>query len=953
MAAGEERQVAGEHGGSAIHRFGPFTLDVRGRRLMREGEQVELGSRALDMLILLVQAGGALVTKQRILEQVWPNQIVEETNLRANIRALRQALGDDGGGDQRYIVNVTGRGYAFVAPVATETTPPAGATPRPTPTMPILPLPVLRIVGREDAVVALSRQLEERRLVTIVGSGGIGKTTVAAAVARAVAPRFAGAVAFIDFVAITRPDQAAPTLAAALGIPILGRDPLPEIAEALRQTPALIILDNCEHVLEGVAPLAETLLHETKRVHVLATSREALDARGEWVHRLTPLDTPPEKAAVAADEALAYPAVQLFVARAEASASSFALTEANISTVCEITRRLDGMPLAIELGASLVGIIGVQQLARDLGERLVLVSSGRRTAGPRHRTISAMLDWSHELLSPEQKRTLRRLAIFAGRFSLAAAITVAGAEGGGRTVVPVVADLLAKSMLAQEAGGYRLLETTRAYAFAKLREAGEHAAIARRHAELVLESLRHGAATGQDAAPHALPPDLGNIQAALDWANGPDGDHILAVDLTIAAAPYWVRRSMLRECSARIQQALAIPTGDDEASLRRRLLLLQPLVAAEGWGSGPERRAGSAWAEILDIAEKLNDDECRLDALRGLWISALNGGDVGDGLAVAERFRAIAVTSPDSFAVLAAERMIGLTLHFLGEHDGARACLERVSAGYDPQMHGGHILRYGLDQEITARIRIAVLDWLQGRPDAAMRQAEAVSQEAMARGHAFTTCSCMGYGAIPVALLRGDLDAAERFCSVMLDEAGRSGLHIYLVLGRCIAACIEARRDATPERLLAFRRALEAPPLPSLGNMLTPFRAELACVLMLAGEHAEAATLLEWMLARCRSGKENWYVPELLRIQAGLAGPTDPSAAEALLRQGIDLARSQRTPAWELRLTTDLAALLQRQGRAVEALPLLAASHGAFSEGFESADLAAAGTLLERLRGVG
>jgi predicted ATPase len=326
---------------------------------------------------------------------------------------------------RRYITNNPGRGYTFVAPVTREHQHSAPVTPDGGTAAHNLPVPLTRIVGRDDIIAALAAQLAQSRLLTIVGPGGIGKTTVAVAVAEAVTSGYADGVWFVGLAPLPDPELVPSAVSTVLGIPPSGLQPGIRVAAWLRDKQMLIVLDSCEHVTGAVAPLAEAVLKAAPQVRILVTSREPLRAEGEWLHRLASLELPPDAVDLSAAEALGYSAVQLFNERAMAAVDGFTFDDANVAAILEICRRLDGVPLALELAAARVDVFGVWELAAHLDDRFRVLTSGRRTALPRHQTLGATLDWSYQLLSEAERMVLRRLAVFAGDFRLEAAVAIA------------------------------------------------------------------------------------------------------------------------------------------------------------------------------------------------------------------------------------------------------------------------------------------------------------------------------------------------------------------------------------------------------------------------------------------------------------------------------------------------------------------------------------------------
>src|SRR6201987_6490793 len=447
--------------------FGPFSLLTAERLLKKADESIPLGGRALDTLIALVERTGEIVTHRELISTVWPGVTVEDANLRAHIAALRKALGDGRDG-ARYVSNVAGRGYCFVAPVtrssARQPVPITGITP--TERGKRLPPRLTRMVGRDDTVRSLAQQLQMWRFVSVVGPGGVGKTTVAISVAHSLIDGFHDAAVFIDLAALSDPQLVPTAVASALGLTVQTQDPVVSLLAFIGDSKILLVLDSCEHVIGVAAALAERVVSDAPQTHILATSREALRVEGEHVHLLYSLDCTPENAGLTAAEALRYPAAQLFMERAAASGYGAELSDIDAPIVARGCRRLDGIALAIEPAAGRVGSLGIRRTAELLDNRFSLLWQGRRTALPRHQTLNAMLDWSYNLLSPDEKAVLGRLSVFAGDLTLAAACSVAAdAEIDQASSAKAITGLLAKSLISKtESRGltyYRLLDITR------------------------------------------------------------------------------------------------------------------------------------------------------------------------------------------------------------------------------------------------------------------------------------------------------------------------------------------------------------------------------------------------------------------------------------------------------------------------------------------------------------
>jgi predicted ATPase/DNA-binding winged helix-turn-helix (wHTH) protein len=453
--------------------FGPFRLHATERLLEKHGAPLKIGGRALDILIALLEHAPEVVTKKDLIRRVWGRLIVDEVSLRVHVNALRRRLGDRNSAD-RYITNVPSRGYCFAGTV---TFADAEATRTKARATRLLPRDPLLMVGRGEAVRELTSRLKESRFVSIVGAGGMGKTTIALRLAHRMLAELMGAVHFVDLAALEDPRLLATMLATQLGLVATSEPPFSDIVTLLRERRTLLVFDSCEHLIEAVAALTENIFRYAPQAHILTTSREALRAQGEQVYHLPPLQCPPaNEELLTAPRALRFPAVQLFVKQVANSEHAFELTDADAPVVANICRRLDGIPLAIDLAALRVRAHGVQGTALLLDKHFRLLWRGRRTALPRHRTLAATLDWSYNLLSGTEQLVLRRLAAFAGAFSLAEALDAASEGFDAAEVTETLATLVDKSLVTSvttTVTRYQLLETTRTYAKQKLTASGE------------------------------------------------------------------------------------------------------------------------------------------------------------------------------------------------------------------------------------------------------------------------------------------------------------------------------------------------------------------------------------------------------------------------------------------------------------------------------------------------
>ena len=466
-----------------VLQFGPYAFHLQQRLILEGDRPLRMGGRALEILQVLVQRAGTVVSKEELIALVWPTSVVEEINLRVHIAALRRALGDGQNG-QRYIVNIPQRGYSFIAPVHQVPAGSLASIESVQKTQHNLPARLTPVTGRDSIVGSLVRQLPVRRLMTLVGPAGIGKTTVALRVAELLLQHYRDGVWLVDLAAIDDPAQVVDQLTRTLELDV------GTTLEALANWHALVVLDNCEHLHERCRALVEDLLISAPRLSILVTSRVPLLASGETVQRLPPLAVPPALALHSVAEVMGYSAVQLFVSRARARQQGFTLREQDLKGVREICRRLDGLPLAIELAAAQIDALALVGLQAQLDNCFELLTQGRRTAVPRHQTLKAALDWSYEQLCPLEQTVLQRLAVFKKAFTLDAAIGVLG----GAALLPgrlaeVVESLALKSLLSLEQGSglsrYRFLNTTRSYALEKLEHSGELRAFEMRYAHYI------------------------------------------------------------------------------------------------------------------------------------------------------------------------------------------------------------------------------------------------------------------------------------------------------------------------------------------------------------------------------------------------------------------------------------------------------------------------------------
>jgi predicted ATPase/DNA-binding winged helix-turn-helix (wHTH) protein len=923
--------------------FGPFRLSPTRRVLSRDGKPVRLGSRALDLLIALVENGKELISKDELLKRVWPDTFIEEANLRVHVAALRKLLGDEGTGDQ-YINTVAGRGYCFVAPVVRVddvVDSPVAISIVPD-VVPGLPPSLTRVIGRAECVGAISNQLARRRFVTIVGPGGIGKTTVALAVAGKLVDSYAHKVCFVELAPLTEERSIHGALASVLGLATLGDQPLPALVAHLRSMSTLIVLDNCEHVLDATAVLAEALLRGALGVHLLATSRQPLRGEGEFLFHLPALAFPPPVDRLTIAEALGFPAIELFAERAAASLDTFNLDDSNVATVIEICRRLDGIPLAIELAAARVDLFGVEGLASRLNDCFSLLTKGRRTALPRHQTLRATLDWSFELLPEEEKFALARLAKLAGEFTMEAAIALgSGDEKPAANIVDTITGLIEKSLVATDLSGnvvhYRLLSTTRAYALEKLKLNGEEASIALCHAKYFRDIARKAEADWE-TVPAAqwlqiYGRTIDDIRPAIDWALSAVEHHAIGFDIIITTAPLWFQLSLMDEYRERLQSALERLNQSSDIDLSRKARLRIALGHAVWYALNDTDQMEDAFSRALATSEQIDDRSAQLKSLWGMWAVRRSRGQYKEALALAKRYETVAVAFGEPKFISLANRILSITNHYLGNQDLARSLVEQVQSQV-PQPVRSANNDFQLDRHVAMTSLMARIRWLQGFPEQAAAVAREAVEAALGTKHVLSLGYALCMAGCPVALWTGDLTEAKRCTDLLREYAARNGL--YSTWGRCFEQVIRLQQGTEQEALAA--NYIEARVDVSTISRLLDLSVDKLNAGLVSDPWSEDAL---------------WSYPEVLRVDAEMLLNRPSTAvdkeAETKFLRSLELSRAQSLLSFELRTAAALARLWNRTGRQAKARSLLKSTCGKFTEGFATRDLLSAGRFIAEL----
>jgi len=919
------------------------------RLVTRDGVMLPLGAKSFDTLIALMSRPNEVVSKWDLMGLVWPGMAVEESNLRFHIAALRKALGDGKDG-ARYITTLSGRGYCFVAPISQ-----AGGQAEPRTAsrveLPPVKLPnrLQRMVGRSDAIATVSDKLITSRFVTIVGPGGVGKTAVAVAIAHDLLATFDGAAHFVDLAALSDPDLVITSLLLMLGLPDQTDDPMPALLAHLHDKRMLLVLDNCEHVIAAAAALAGEIFQAAPQVHILATSREALRVEGEQVYRLAPLGVPPDDSRLTAAAARTYPALELFLERAQASGARIALDDSNAAIAAGICRKLDGMALAIELAAGRVEAYGLEQTATLLDERLNLLWQGQRTAPPRQKTLQATLDWSYELLSEHERLVLRRLAVFAGHFTIDAALDIVPDEQVDRSLLfDAIDSLVAKSMVAPRPIGammrYRLLDTTRAYL---LGIAGDGSALAARHATYYRRWLQQAGTTwatvpsADERAIHFSA--LHNVRAALDWCFGPTGNIGIGIALAAAAAPIFLAMSLLTECRRWSERAL-LAIDSASRSSTEEMHLQAALGLTLMFTRGGSEAARGALTRALAIADTLGDAPNQLQLLGRMHIFHERIGRFEAALGYAQRSLVVAEALEDATSLSLAQSLLGVSLHLGGEHRDAMTMLEAAWRGPGTERIS---TVYGFDHRNRAGISLARELWLQGRPAQARQLAQQTVNEAAQMDHPITLCIALIW-AVSIDLWSGDLDAADANIDHFIAHAESRSMGPYLAVGRGVKGELAIRRGDANSGVATIQQSLQELHESGYELLTTTFNIALVHGHLALGQIEQAARLIDEAIGLVEQSGDHLYMPELLRMKGRvLLSLPQPKVADAerQIREALELSRCTGAKAWELRAAIDLAALTDRD----DAKRLLEAALHDFAEGSETADIKAANEILEGL----
>lgn len=897
-------------------RFGTFVVWEQQRRVESRGQPLRLGPRSFDLLLQLLKRAGELVSKEELLAGVWAGVVVEEASVRVHMSLLRKALGEPGDDDacREWITTVPLRGYRFNGRVARESADEAApATPRPQASPTRLPARLTGLVGRAPELSDVLSSLAAQRLVTIVGPGGIGKTSVAVRAAELFQQQTGAETAFVDLAPLISPQHVLGTMARSLGIAADLPDPVHAIVQSLAGRNMLMLVDNCEHVLDSLALPAARLLAAAPGLRILATSREALRIAGEYVLRLPALSVP-DAEHFALAEALQWPSVELLVERARA-AGARDFDESDGPLLAKISRQLDGIPLAIELVAARLGVQSVTDLALRLDDHMRLLSLDNRAASARHRTLAAALDWSIALLDEAELRVFRRLSVFRGRFDAEAALGVAADGMDAGEAFDALTSLAGKSLVSFDGDDavapYRLLDTTRSYAAALLEKSGERAAQLKRHVALVLDLMKMATADlpklPEQAWAERYAYRLDDVRFALATCTREQPDAKTAAALVTASTPLWFHLSQVAEYRDWVAAALELVDREEHPDTETAAALANAMIIAllhtdelnPGLGAICDRALAAALAvggRVLELQARWG--RCTHDIFRGEYAAALRNS---------ETLLAAAQAWSDPAALNLAHRVRAMACHFCGRFEAARRhCGESLRSGAGARRTRTNMV--GVDPGVAAKAMLARTLWIQGDAEQALATAREAVAGAASAGHAVSLCAAL-YGACPPALWSGDFELAGTWIGMMKDEARRCGLVGWqryagwfeqgLLLGTAADADHHVRK-------VSGQFATYDPPHKEMLVTFCPDWVDDAMVARLARGEGLWSAAEVWRAIGCRSERQ---------------GAT--REAEGFYRRALETARQQHAGAWELRAALSLARLWSGTDRPREALALL------------------------------
>jgi predicted ATPase/DNA-binding winged helix-turn-helix (wHTH) protein len=951
------------HSDMKLFSFGPFRLDPSRRILRKHDAVVTLGSRAFDLLVAMVDQHGTVLTPDELMAIAWPGVVVDESNLRVQMANLRRSLGSGRDGP-RYIANVAGRGYCFVESVrridAVDHPSPSTYEPADTPPRPhaegvrqrsgshsSFPPPLDGAIGRDACVAELVQVVNERRLVTVVGAAGAGKTTLAILVAHAI-DAFDGSMFFVDLSNVDREDMVAEALASAVGYMTSGGDLLQGLLEVLSARRTLIVLDNCEHVIAAAASLSQQIVQGTRDVSFLNTSREALRVREEFVYLLRPLASPPHTGRITTKQAMVWPAIQLFMERAKEGGARGNLSDDEAGTVATLCRRLDGNPHAIGLVASRVGTYGIQGVADLFESQFALQWQGRRDDSRRHQTVEALIDWSYNLLPERDRLVLQRLSVFSGAFPVGAAVAVTSDDVvDAFQVREAVGNLVDKSLVtfSAESGEthLRLLETTKAYATARLARLPDANQFARRHALYYAEQLRtlsDGHATSHTSSAALRTLDVANVRTAIEWAFSAGHDPTLATRMWCMAAPLFLELGLIRECKRTCERSInELP--DEFRSTQTELRLLDSTATTYFAGADYDAAMKQVLERGFELSRQLGDNESMFHFLTGLHLQMITSDEFENSSSICVQYSSLVITTGGAAEAVIAGWMAGSSKHYSGDLVGADATFAASR-----QLVAQHGIRprhyFEVMEAIIADINTARVKWALGMPEQALQLALNVidAGRALPGSLAMRVTLCF-----PILLSHGLYDQAKGLIEELENlsiDYNSSVRRQVINLNKGFLLVHLGQSEAAISHL---QQCLVMLPPPKMSVVRIEALQALAEAQRLSGKAADALKSISEAIDLSEETKGKFNFPDLLRTKAEVLislPDVEQGEVEAALSEAENCARTQGALTWELRVARTVARVRASQGKKKAARETLERVYSRFTEGFDTNDLKAA-----------
>ncbi|MGO7485500.1 winged helix-turn-helix domain-containing protein [Rhizobium ruizarguesonis] len=936
--------------------FCGWELDLATRELRALGTPVPIGSRAFDILETLVVSAGDIVSRDDLMKRVWPGIVVEENTIQVHISAIRKALGKD----RNLLKTISGRGYRLLGDwsshrAAEASTPPVRLRSADRPNLTNIPASASDLIGRQAAIAQVLTLTSAYRVVTLTGPGGIGKTVLASEIARRLLPSFDGDGFFVELVGVSDPALVCTAVAQRLDLHLQSEEiSAGLVARAIGGRKMLLVIDNCEHLIDAAAAVVEAIVRTCQNVTVVATSRELLRIEGEYAYRVPPLEVPVGESSV---DIVEHSAIQLFVARTRALQWDFTPDAEKLSAIAGICRRLDGIPLAIEFAAARAATLGIQQIAGRLDDRFVLLTGGRRTALPRHQTLRAALDWSYQLLPQNERELLCNLAIFPAGFTLEAATAVSGEPEAEAALG--ISNLVSKSLVTFEgseaAPRWRLLETVRVYALEKLGARDDFRRAMRRFVKFFLKffhpfSEKHrlqGAI--ENIAPYRR--EIDNLRAALGWALSQEGDGVLGAKLAASTSDFWTAISIVSEAGDWAKRALN--SIGDESGTRTEMVLRCALGFALIYTHGMSHRGKEVLIGALALAKTFNDFDYLERVTCALWLFSARSMALDDALTFAREYEEV-VKEKDEHARATAAWLVGIPQTYLGQHREASERLDWAAKHSPLQTRRIDMLRLGADMRTSSMSHNTVNLISQGRLDSAVRLAEDSIKEARETRQPFVLCVALAWAAGFVSLSIDDLHRAKEWGEELREHSYQHGLRPFHAVGQCVRGSVAARSREPAEGVEALRSGLREMHDAAYLLFYPFFLCELASAMRTMGRFNEGLNEIGNAFSFSEENGYRWMIPEILRKKGEILrdqGLSAPSLVGNLFRQAMHQASRQDAIYWQLTAGINLVESFKEDGEdADNARKFVLRVFERFTEGHAYPKLLRAKELLDRYR---